>query len=67
MSSKETGILFKILVVTLHSIVNIAGRTCVSNQVNKHVLPRTVTKSRGGPFFNQFFLQMFHQRYANAT
>ena len=42
---KEIGRRLQVLITTLYSIVNTIGRIYVSNEeINKHVLPITITK-----------------------
>jgi hypothetical protein len=42
------------------------GQLCIQLKINKHALPITITKVRGGPISIRF-LQMFHPRFGNAT
>ena len=44
------GTQYHIYTTVLHSVVNTIGRAYVSNkEINKHALPITITKIRGGP------------------
>ena len=48
-------------------IVNTAERTHTINQeINKHALPISITKSREVSISIQLFLLMLHRRFANA-
>ena len=59
MCLKEIGLHLQISIIILHSIVNTFESTYVSNEeINKHALPITVTKIKGGPIFTDVSLQI---------